>query len=185
MTRFQGTARRGPRHGNRRPKLPLVLQQRPDMDAVLREGSAAALKDAAISLKGVQASGAGSSSTAERWWNDGEGSPVLAHSRMIYALAHRPGARAGMLVANANATLAQALMPLSDADLVQRFWDLCKQEARKEGQENECAALLAETGDLLALADADIAEAGIQAERAAVARELHRRGIDPRPGRQR
>jgi hypothetical protein len=72
------------------------------------------------------------------------------------------------------------ILSMDDNALVKRFWELMAREAEREGIENQCSAMFARNGDVAELADCTEREAAISIELAAVARELSKRGIDPR-----
>ena len=97
-----------------------------------------------------------------------------------YNLARTQGAFASTLIARCRSVHAQALMPISDADLVDRFWTLTAIECTHEGEENNACAQFGRTGDLTGFGEALLKEAATQEELAAVCRELARRKIDPR-----
>ena len=145
-----------------------------------RTAAADALRQAAPSLKALVYAGAGSTSSASRWWTDAEGSPVLAHDLLLTRLAARPGGAPGVLISHARATLAASLMPLSDADLVARFWATMNREAVEQGAGDVCESGFYLAGDIAELERCSLREAGVLEERAAICRELRARGLDPR-----
>lgn len=74
-----------------------------------------------------------------------------------------------------------ALRRKTTLELVERFNRIMSElEPVAECGENQASQGYYAKGDLLALADADEKEAALQEERAAIARELHRRNADPR-----
>jgi hypothetical protein len=76
--------------------------------------------------------------------------------------------------------LQSLILNMTDDQLVKRFFDLLEREADLEGTENKITAMFSRSGDLVALADATEKEASVAEELSAVARELAKRGIDPR-----
>lgn len=98
----------------------------------------------------------------------------------VYNLAANEKTNPWALLAEAHAAAESGMMALSDEALVRRFAELMRHEAEREGTENGLSQTFALTGDLASLADALIAEAGVEMELAAVCRELDRRGLDPR-----
>lgn len=109
----------------------------------------------------------------------GKGSFLHKSTVLVYRLARRRANRAWAVVAHLKATLKAALMPTTDADLIERFWELLDAEGEAEGRENIEQGRLARTRDLDALERATLAEAAVQEELAAVIQELRRRRIDP------
>jgi hypothetical protein len=84
------------------------------------------------------------------------------------------------ILAKVQTVALRALLKMDDAQLVKRFFDLLDKEAELEGNENRITATFARSGDLAGLADAAERESAVSQELAAVARELAKRGIDPR-----
>lgn len=109
----------------------------------------------------------------------GRGSFLHRTTVLTYRLAQRGSARAWSLVAHLKTTAKQALMPTTDADLIERFWDLMDLESEAEGRENLATARLAKTRDLEELKRTTLAEAAVAEELAAVIQEMQRRRIDP------
>jgi hypothetical protein len=142
--------------------------------------TAVALRAASPRGKRLAAVAGVSESRVSRWRSEGRGNPAFDFALLIHALADQPHCNAGVLVALARSTLDQALMPISDADLVRRFWTLMEEESIAEGRENMRQAMFALDGNLGGLADTALREAGLTEELAAVCRELQRRRIDPR-----
>lgn len=151
----------------------------PGLDDSLAAATALSLDLSATCLKHIERGGRISKSRASRWTREGRGSPLYDVTTLIYHLT-AAGQSAGAIVAHAFTTLHHALMPIEDATLVRRFWELMGSESEKEGVENRAQSTFAVTGDLDGLERATLAEAAEQQELAAVCRELRRRGIDPR-----
>lgn len=151
----------------------LVLEQ------LQADASAVALDLSVNQVKHLAKAGGVSPSQASRWHTHGRGNPVFDITTMIYRLTQMRQ-NPGVLIAHAQATLHHSLMPINDAELVERFFTLTEKECEAEGGENKTQAMFARTGDLEELERATIREAGIQTELAAVCRELRRRRIDPR-----
>lgn len=123
-----------------------------------------------------------SESRASRVWNeeDGQTGPAFLFGRMMIRMARDPDARPGALVAFARSLLAQSLMPLSDADLLARFWTLMKEETAAQGAGDLVQMAFLASGDLDELAARVMAHAGRAEELAGCAVECKRRRLDPR-----
>lgn len=172
----------GRKHGKTKPVIPPrfgKVSADPVLDDLLAAATAVSLDLATSQVKHLARAGAISPQSASRWRIEGKGNPLFDLTKLIYRLMQM-GQHAGVIVAHAMTTLAHSLMPVSDADLVARFWRLMEEEAAKEGRENSAQNTLARTGDLEELERATLDEAGTQVELAATARELRRRRIDPR-----
>lgn len=164
-------ASRSPRYG--RPSGDEVLSD------LLATSTALSLDLASTGLKQLAIAGKVSPSRASRWRKTGRGNPVYDVTQVIYWLTHM-GQNSGAIVSHAQTTLHHALLPVSDDDLVERFWRLMGTESEAEGRENRATSMFGATGDLETIERAMLDEAGIQTELAAVCRELRRREIDPR-----
>lgn len=151
----------------------------PCLDGLLASATAVALDLSKSGLKHLERAGGISKSRASRWCSEGKGSPLFDVTVVIYRLM-QAGQHAGAIAAHVLTTLHASLMPISDAELVRRFWTLMGTESDVEGRENREQATYAVTGDLEGLERATLDEAGVAHELAAVIRELRRRGIDPR-----
>lgn len=118
-------------------------------------------------------------SDTSRWRRGQRGGPHARFFEDVYRLASNPKTNPWALMAEAHAAAEAGMMALSDDALVRRFDELLAHEAEREGTENGLSQTLHQHGDLRALADALVAEAGVEMELAAVCRELARRDIDP------
>jgi hypothetical protein len=145
----------------------------------LAAATALALDMATTQVKQLAHAGAISPQRASAWRTEGKGNPVYDLSLVVYHLTLM-GEHPGAILAQVHTAMLQALLGISDAELVRRFWKALDQECHKEGAENAATAAFARTGDLRGLARAMRGEAGLQHEIAAYAEELDRRGIDPR-----
>ena len=180
----KGASQHGGTHGKRPPVFPVRFGKVSDpiLDDLLASATAMSLELATSQVKHLAVAGAISVQSASRWRIEGKGNPLFDLTRIVYRLMQM-GQHAGALVAHTMSALSHALMPISDADLVARFWSLMDDEAVKEGRENQAQNGFARSGDLKALERATMDEAGTQVELAACARELRRRRIDPREWR--
>lgn len=168
------TSGNGRSHATRR-----AMVANASLDDCLATATALSLDLSVTGLKHLQNAGGISKSRASRWRSEGRGNPLFDVTALIYRLT-ATGQSAGAIVAHAFTTLHQALMPISDAELVRRFWLLMGEESEAEGRENLKQATFGYSGDLEGLERAALEEAGTQHELSAVCRELRRRGIDPR-----
>jgi hypothetical protein len=162
-------------------KSPVVARGAVDPRVEELQASAVALSlDLATSQrKHLAVAGGVTVSRASRWATEGRGNPLFDLTQMIVSLTaanQHPGA----LIAHAHMAMEAALMSVSDADLVRRFWEAMGREAEKEGAENRVSQTFARTGDLEALRRAMLDEAALQTEIAALCLEMERREIDPR-----
>lgn len=104
-------------------------------------------------------------------------SPATRGLAYIYTLAKGRGTSPWPQIAEEIAVAKQAQIERSSTEaLVIRWWQLTHREHRLEAAENEATI----SAPLLELADADVHEAEVSLERAAISRELAARGVDPR-----
>lgn len=149
------------------------------LDDALASATALSLDLSTSCLKHLERAGGISKTRASRWTKEGKGNPLFDVTKVVYGLM-KAGQHAGTIAAHILTTIAQSLMPVSDAELVDRFWKLMGTESDVEGRENRIQSTFAVTGDLDGLERATLDEAGVAHELAAVCRELRRRRIDPR-----
>ena len=104
-------------------------------------------------------------------------SPATRNLTYIWALARGRGTNPWPQIAEEIAVAMQARIADSSTEsLVVRWWELTYLEHRLEARENEATV----SAPLDELADADVQEAEVALERAAISRELAGRGVDPR-----
>lgn len=155
----------------------------PRAEDVLASGVALALDMATGPVKRLAAAGSISPQRASAWRSEGKGSPLFDISLIVYNLTVN-GDHPGAVVAQVHTAMMQGLLTMTTDALVRRFWTLTDEEHDAECSENRKLSEFQQTGDLEALERADMGEAMLQLERAAVCRELRRRGVDPRTTRQ-
>lgn len=153
------------------------------LDDLLAGATALSLETCASGIKHLAKAGGISGSRASRWRTEGKGNPLYDLTSVVYRLGVM-GQHPGAIVAHVLTTMRQALMPVSNDELVRRFWDLMEREDDAECAENKAAARLANGGTLEDVERASLEESAIQQELAATIRELRRRGVDPRAARQ-
>lgn len=163
-------------HANSTAEFARVSPRHADSIADL---TARTLRFAAPSCKALGIAGGVTQKRGSAWWREGRGSPLYDAFAFLYALARNPKGRPGAVVAAARSILRETMLPISDADLVQRFRDLKGEEDSAEGAENAAGSRVPWTGDLLSYERALLDEASVQEELAAVCRELRRRNVDP------
>jgi hypothetical protein len=151
----------------------------PRLEQLQASAVALSLDLATTQRKHLAIAGGVTVSRASRWATEGRGNPLFDLTQMIVSLVAN-GQHPGALIAHAHMAMEAALMSVSDADLVRRFWEALEKEAEKEGRENAVSQTFARTGDLEALRRAMLDEAALQTEIAALCLEMERRGIDPR-----
>lgn len=147
-----------------------------EMDQLALEGATALSQ--AIRVRKATAQRLGKSvDVLDKYLSGSECSPVYRFDVLLLACDH-PFA----LVTHVKIlVLRWALRRKKTPELVARFNEIMSElEPAAECDENRAAQGYYIAGNLLALADADEREATLQEERAALARELHRRGVDPR-----
>lgn len=149
------------------------------LDDLLADATAVSLDMAADGIKQLAYAGQISGQRASAWRREGKGNPLHDLTLVVYRLM-RIGQRPFHLIAHLMVTINQAMLGLSDEALIRRFWTLTEEECAAECAENLAVARFQADGDLRALERADQEEAERQMERAAVSRELRRRGLDPR-----
>lgn len=150
----------------------------PMQDEQFAECTRAVFKDCASKAKKIAFAAGVSDSRARHWRTEGRGNFVYEATHFVYGLA-RMGQGAGVVVAHLMATIHQAMLPMTDDQIVSRFFELMREESQAEGSENEAQATVGHTGDLADLERKTLREAGLQHELAATIRELRRRGINP------
>lgn len=106
---------------------------------------------------------------------------LLRFNLQIDALSADPDAHPERLIVECEVTYQRSLMPLSDDQLIVRFWDLTRAEAAAEAGLNEAQQMYAVTGDLRALASAAKVVAANAKAIAAVAEEIAERPGCPDP----
>ena len=153
----------------------------PYLEDCLASATAVSLDLSVSGLKHLAKAGGISRSRASRWRSEGKGNPLFEVTSLVFKLM-AAGQHAGVLAAHILTTLHQAVMPLTEEELIDRFWLLMGLESEAEGRENHEQAMFAFSGDLEGLEKAALDEAGLQHELAATIRELRRRKIDPRKG---
>lgn len=153
------------------------------LDDLLAGATALSLDMSTTQNKRLARAGGISASRASRWRTEGRGNPLWDVTSLVYRLGAF-GEHPGAVVAHLLTTMRQAMMPLSDADLVRRFWTLMEEEDDAECAENKASARLANGGTMEDLERASLEEATLQQELAATIRELRRRRIDPRTAQQ-
>jgi hypothetical protein len=172
--------RKHARNGDARPsRFALSSGADPVLDDLLKSATALSLEMATSQVKHLAKAGGISASRASRWRVHGEGNPLFDLTGLVYRLGAM-GQHPGAVAAHVLTTLYHSLMPISDTDLVRRFWNLMDREGDAECRENKAQGRLAGGGSLEDLERATLEEAGVQQELAATIRELRRRGIDPR-----
>lgn len=173
---------RRPRHRSHATNLPHVARGTatdPRLEQVQAAAVALSLDLASSQRKQLAVAGGVTVSRASRWATEGKGNPLFDFTQMIFSLTGT-GQHPGALVAHAHMAMEAALMSVSDADLVRRFWEAMEREAHKEGAENAVSQTFARSGDLETLRRVMLDEAAAQTELAALCLEMERRGIDPR-----
>lgn len=168
-------------HGKSAPVRPRAagISSEAVLEDLLAGATATALQLSSTGVKQLARAGGISSQSASRWRLEGRGNPAHEYSRIVYHLSAM-GQRAGALVALAMTALRHGQMPLSDDDLVRRFWDLMESENAIEGRGNQVQSTFAVRGNLEALERAATEIGAVATELAACCRELRRRRIDPR-----
>lgn len=161
------------------PMFPHPVGMPSVQDDYLASATATALSFASDGIKQLARAGSISGQRASAWRREGKGNPLYDLNVIVYRLTVM-GQHPGALLASLHAAMNQALLGLSDGQLVERFWTHCRRENEKEARENLASTMFADSGDLEELERAGLAEAGEEMERAAVCRELRRRSIDPR-----
>lgn len=151
----------------------------PVAEECLAAGVALALDMATGPVKRLAKAGSISPQRASAWRSEGKGNPVYDLSLLVFNLTVN-GDHPGAILAQVHTAMIQGLLTLSTDALVRRFWTLTDEEHDAECSENRKLSEFQRTGDLEAMERADMGEAMIQMERAAVSRELRRRGVDPR-----
>lgn len=112
-------------------------------------------------------------------------SPPTRWLEMIDRLARGEHTSPWPVIAEGIAVAMQAQLQVEPVDdlkvrrMILRWIELSTIEHERVAQANERAQMLALTGDLEGLAEADVAEAEIRLERAALSRELARLGLNP------
>lgn len=106
-------------------------------------------------------------------------------TRALWQLARLSRTLAWAIIEHFESTLVQSLMQTSTDDLIRRFREITdEQEHEGEMAENKAASrshdpTIPISERLQALEEADLRKAALHRERAALSRELRRRGIDP------
>src|SRR5687767_2487329 len=131
----------------RKHATPRAMVADPFLDDSLAAACAMTLDLSVTCLPHLERAGTISKSRASRWVKEGRGNPLFDVTRIVYHLM-KSGQHAGAIAAHILTTLSQSLMPISDADLVSRFWSLMGKESDVEGTENRQQATYAMTGDL-------------------------------------
>jgi hypothetical protein len=152
----------------------------PMLDDLLAEASALSM-ELAGSAKAWAGAGEWTARHARRLREAGKGSPVYDLTAILYRLARQRSARGWVIAAHIESTLIQATLPMTNDDLVRRYFDLNEEEEpNRECEENKAVTRQSEqTWNPDALERADLSKAGTHMERRAVVRELKRRSINP------
>lgn len=116
-----------------------------------------------------------------RQMKGGERTSAISRFFMVLASLAEAGLSPFPLATKVQSVALQSLiLNMTDDQLVKRFFDLLEREAELEGNENKMTATFTRSGDLEGLASAAEKESAVALELCAVARELSKRGIDPR-----
>ena len=121
-----------------------------------------------------------SESSIRHWKRGSHSNLVNRMAEVLDRLAHIEANPMLILAFLEGAVMRVRFAKLTDAALVDLWWETQPLEARLEGEENEVWAAFPITGDLDAGIDADLAEIAIMKRRVGASLECQRRGIDPR-----
>lgn len=154
----------------------LCLESPADMDLIAADG-ASALDKAILVRKNVAARLGKSPDVIDKYLAGERCSPVFRFTELLLATDNPFALETYVKIV----VLRWKLRSKSTHELVERFNRIMSDhEPQAECDENKASQGYYAKGDLLALANADEKEAALQSERAAIARELHRRRVDPR-----
>lgn len=152
----------------------------PMLDEMLAEATALSM-ELAGSAKAWAGAGDWTARHARRLREGGKGSPLYDLTAILFRLTARRSTRGWVIAAHVESTLVQAMLNMTNDDLVRRYFDLNEEEEpTQECAENRAVIRQSEeTWDPDALDRADLSKAGTHMERRAVVRELKRRKINP------
>lgn len=151
----------------------------PRRDDMLAETTALALCSATGAIKQLASAGSISGKRASAWRRSGQGNPLHDLTLIVDRLT-RMGQHPHALVVHLCVTITHALIDMRDEDLIQRWEAVCDEEAEAATRARLALLRLPRGGDLAAVERADQEQAERLMERSALAREMRRRGLDPR-----
>lgn len=145
------------------------------VDDMLAEAAAVAHRDAEPNDKASARKYGRNRSTMWRWGHVGKGSPLYAAHQYLMRC-RDPWRAAASLVATAKLAVVRTM---ADAELIERYWDLRRQEGEREGADHTLQATAHQHRDYAEMAWAKERDGSVDLELSAVLREIARRRLDP------